>query len=260
MRFLLTKLVVLIMMATGCVPYWHGKEMRADIAAAQGQLEQLTEDQRTQKNALQTSSETLSKRLDSLSEKLSNDIKKLQLNSADGGSAMDDLRREMSLLRGEIATFKHKQKQEQQADGLPQFDAVPGAPKLPKKASELYRYGYERKMANDCGNAIRAFVKLARSFPKHNRADNSLALTAECQYLKKDYTASLRTLKIIVDKYPKGDKADDALVLMHDNFMALGQCKQALVFLEAMVSDHPSSNRIKEARRKLRKTKRACKK
>ena len=259
MRLTVLSLAV-ITFALGCVPYWHGKEIRADIAAAQGQLEQLTEDQRKQRKALKATTDTLTKRIEGLEAKLSTDIKKLQLNSADGGSAMDELRREMAMLRGEMATFKHKQKQEQKADGLPQFDAVAGAPALPKKAAELYRYGYERKMANDCGNAIRAFVKLARTFPKHNRADNSLALTAECQYLKKDYTASLRTLKIIVDKYPKGDKADDALVLMHDNFMALGQCKQALVFLEAMVADHPSSNRIKEARRKLRKTRRACKK
>ena len=259
MRLSVLSLTVLLL-TVGCVPYWHGKEMRADIAAAQVQLEQLTEDQRAQRQALKTSTDSLTKRLQKLEATLSKDIEKLQVNSADGGSAMDDLRREMAMLRGEIATFKHKQKEEQKADGLPQFDAVAGAPALPKKAADLYRYGYERKMANDCANAIRAFVKLARTFPKHSRADNSLALTAECQYLKKDYTASLRTLKIIVDKYPKGDKADDALVLMHDNFMALGQCKQALVFLEAMVSDHPSSNRIKEARRKLRKTRRACKK
>ena len=248
----------LSVLMVGCVPYWHGTEMRADIAAAQGQIEQLTDDQRKQREALAAAQKELGDRLTRVYTKLKDAVEKLRTNSADGGLEMDELKREMALLRGELATFQHKQRLER--DSLPQIEAAAGASQLPSDVSDLYRYGYERKMANDCQEAMRAFVKLARAFPKHKRADNALALTAECQYIKKDYPGSLRTLKMIVDKYPKGDKVDDALVLMHDNFQALGQCQQALVFLETMVADHPGSNRIREAKRKLRKTKRTCKK
>ena len=45
---------------------------------------------------------------------------------------------------------------------------------------------------------------------------------------------------------------------MHDNFVALGQCQQAVLFLESMINDHPTSNRIDEARKKLKETKRGC--
>jgi TolA-binding protein len=75
---------------------------------------------------------------------------------------------------------------------------------------------------------------------------------------KKDFAQSSRGLQTILQKYPKGDKVDDAYVLMHDNFVALGQCKNAIPFLETLISDQPTSNRVAEAKKKLAATKKGC--
>lgn len=253
-RLLAALIAVLgLSLLSGCVSYWKGQEMEAEIKAMQGQIEQMVEDQRTTREQTKKALTTIELRI----EDLQGAIERQQTNSADIGLELPKLREEIGLLKGMLDEMKQTAAAKP-ADGLPEIAPPAGAPALPDSPADLYRYGYERKQAADCPEAIRAFVKLARQFPDYGRSDNGLALAAECQFAQQDYTGSLRTLKIITDKYPKGDKVDDALVLMHDNFVALGQCKQGLLFLESMINDHPTSNRIDEARRKQRETKRAC--
>lgn len=258
MRFFrILALAALVPTLSGCVTYWKGQEMDAELKALQGQVEQLVEDQRTTREKHQKTLESLDARVVALEGEIEQSLERLRSNSADSGLELQRLREELAAIKGEIETVKHKAAT-QPDDGLPVIAPPQGAPPLPDNPAELYRYGYEAKQRNDCPEAIRSFVKLARDFSDYGRADNGLALAAECQYAGQDYSGSLRTLKIITDKYPQGDKVDDALVLMHDNFLALGQCKQAMLFLESMIKDHPTSNRIDEARSKLRETKRAC--
>ena len=258
MRFLrFLSLAVLLPALSGCVTYWKGQEMDAELKALQGQVEQLVEDQRTTREKNQKTLGTLDARVAALEGELAQSLDRLRTSSADSGLELQKLRDELAAIKGEIETVKHKAAS-QPDDGLPVIAPPAGAPPLPGNPAELYRYGYNAKQRNDCPEAIRAFVELARSFPDYGRSDNGLALAAECQYAGQDYPGSLRTLKLITDKYPNGDKVDDALVLMHDNFLALGQCKQAVLFLESMVKDHPTSNRIDEARAKLQKTRKAC--
>ena len=258
MRFITVLTVLSTLCASGCVSYWKGKEMQSDIVALQGQVEQLTDDQRTVRKKLDDSSKSLSARLANLDKSLTDAIGRIRSNSADAGVVLDELQQEIAVLRGEIATFQHKNTQAA-TTGAPVVDAPIGAPQLPEDKAELYRYGYERKQANDCPEAIRAFLVLSERFPKYSRTDNGLALAAECQFQAKKYGASLRTLKLITEKYKKGDKYDDALFMMAENFSALGQCKQALIFLETVVAEYPTSNRHKEAKRKLKATKKSCK-
>ncbi len=252
-------LVLTSLQLAGCVTYWRGKEMQTDIAAVQGQVEQLTEDQRTIRDHLKKTSTDLDARLAKLETSLTEAIEKLRTNSADSGLVMDDLQREIALLRGELATFQHKATLTQ-PQATPAIDAPAAGPQLPSDKAKLYEYGHERWKANECDEAVRAFMTLYERFPKYAYTDNGLALAADCQLNAKDHPASLRTLKIITQKYKKGDKIDDAFVLMADNFSALGQCERSILFLETVVKDYATSNRLKEAKRKLRAARRSCKK
>lgn len=255
--FRVITLAVALPALSGCVSYWKGQEMDAELKALQGQVEQVVEDQRTTRESNQKTLASLDARVVALEGELKQSLDRLRTSSAEGGLELQKLREELAAIKGDIETVRHKAAS-QPDDGLPVVTPPAGAPPLPDNPAELYRYGYEAKQRNDCPEAIRAFVKLARDFADYGRSDNGLALAAECQYTSQDYPGSLRTLKLITDKYPTGDKVDDALVLMHDNFLALGQCKQAVLFLESMIKDHPTSNRIDEARSKLRETRRAC--
>jgi len=245
--------------STSCVSYWRGKEISTDIVALQGQVEQLTEEQRVQRERLKKSAANHEKRLMEIDARLKNAISKLQTNSADSGSDIDALKAELARLQGELAKWKHEAGQKAAPDKIiPEVKAKAGAPKLPDTPEEIYRYGYERKKANDCHEANRAFFNLVKRYPKHDRADNSLYLAGQCQFDKNEFSASIRTLRVILVRYKKGKKVDDALELMHDAFLQMGKCKEALVFIQELVSEYPRYGKRRRAKKKLRSTKRKC--
>lgn len=248
-------------LCTGCVSYWKGQEMQAEIKALEGRLDQQVEDQRTIKQKLQEDLTKVAAQLLQTERKLAESIERLQSGSADNMLIIEQLKEQLNNARGELAKLQHDMTQGggagDPAAGGGGGDPA-GGPKLPQDEAELYRYGYERKQAGDCGEAIRAFTFFAQKFAKNARADNSLFLLAECQYERKEYTPSIRTLKTVMDAYPKGDKVDDALVLMHDNFVALGQCKDAIPFLETLIEEYPRSSLRSAAEKRLRSTKRSC--
>lgn len=257
-RLRLLALLAFAASQAGCVSYWKGQEMEADVVALQGQIESMREDQRKQRAATREELQGLAAQLSTMGTSLNEAVERLRTAGADSALELEKMRKLIAEQQDIIARMKH-QAEQAKATGLPEVEAPPGAPDLPTDPAELYRYGYERKQANDCPEAIRAFATFSRDFADNDRADNALYLLAECQYVRGEYTNSIRTLQVISQKYAKGDKVDDALVLMHDNFVALNRCQDALPFLETLLAEYPRSNRAKAARKKLAATKKSCK-
>jgi len=247
--------------ASGCISYWRGQEMGTEIKALQGQVDQLTEDHRKQGAALRKTIHELEERVAEIKAQQTKAIERLQTGTADYGMELEKIRSKIQALEGALAEAKRAatENADPLGPGVPAVSADPNATPLPQNEAELYRYGWERKKAHDCDEAIRAFAVYVRRFPRAERADNALYLAADCLFIKKDYTGSIRSLRTIIEKYNRGDKVDDALVLMHDCFVAIHRCHDALPFLETLLADYPRSNRIGEARRKQAKTRRTCK-
>lgn len=250
-------ILVVGLLASGCVSYWKGQEMQTEITALQGQVEQLQESQRAAREKTQQNLATLSERFAEIETQLKEAIQRLQQTGADTGLLVQQLQEKIAELQGKLAE-QRRQLGEGGGVGIPPPAAPPGAPPLPDNAAALYRYGWEKKNSNECPEAIRAFATFARQYPQNTRADNAIYLMAECQHQQQDYTGSIRSLQTILQRYGKGDKVDDSLVLMHDNFVALKRCKDALPFLETLLADYPRSDRAPEAREKLEQTKRKC--
>jgi TolA-binding protein len=248
------------LVSTGCVSHWRGLEITSDIAALQGQVEQLLDEQRAQRALLKKNVDQIELQFSKIEATLKRAISKLQDDSVTSDSEMESLRAELAGLRGTLAKWQHEASQTKKPESklVPEFPPESGAPKLPTLADELYRYGFERKKANDCTEANRAFFQFFSRFPRHSRADSSLYLAAQCQFDQKDYAGSIRSLRLILTKYKKGKKVDDALEMTHDAFLRLGKCKTALMFIEELVSEHPRYKHRRRARKSLRTTRRKC--
>jgi TolA-binding protein len=247
-------------MSTGCVSHWRGQEMTADMAALQGQVEQLLDEQGAQRALLKKNIEKIEAQFAKIEATLKLAISKLQDDSVISDSEMESLRAELAGLRGTLAKWQHEASQKTKSGPtlVPDVPPVSGAPKLPTGADELYRYGFERKKASDCKEAKRAFFQFFNRFPKHSRADSSLYLAAQCQFDQKDYAGTIRSLRLILTKYSKGKKVDDALEMTHNAFLRLGKCKTALMFIEELVNEHPTYKHRGRARKSLKSTRRKC--
>lgn len=238
--------------------------MQADLKALQSQVEQLTESQQEARDAYEIKLAGIESQLAATEKRQQDAIDRLRTGSADSGLELETIKQELDQLKGKIAELKSGVSGTTSGDPIETAaasGAIAAASKtvLPTDAADLYRYGYERKQAKDCSEAVRAFAEYTSKFPKKERADSAFYLMAECQYEAKDYTGSVRSLQTILQKYQKGNKVDDALLLMHDNFVALGRCKDAQPFLETLIADYPRSKLVKSAKSKLKDTKKNCK-
>lgn len=262
MSLRLPLVALLAVTTTGCLSYWRGQEIATEVTALEGQVEQLRESQRQQDQAL-------AQRLDAVETSLQTiqgAIDGLRTGGADYGLELERVRDELKAVNGELAEIKHRLKSTAPApvtvtpaDGTEPAAAGVAAAPLPEEPADLYRYGWERKKAEDCDEAIRAFQQFSTKFSGNQRADNAIFLMAECLYVKQAYAESIRSLHRIIQQYPEGDKIDDALLLLHDNFIALGKCKDALPFIETLLAEHPRSSLVAEARKKQSQTRRNCK-
>lgn len=240
-----------MLLSTGCVTYWHGKEMRADILALRGQMDHLIEDHRKQKKDLETTTLRLQKRLAALDKHLES----LRTNSANSGSNLDEMRQTVQDLHGQLAELKFKLgKQDRDISDM----TPPKMEPLPTGRRALFNFGVKKFESDDCATSSRAFTAFADRFPKDSNTDNALSFIGDCQNRRGQYRDALRTLKQILDKFPKGEKVDDALFLMHKSLVGLGKCKKAKVFLKTVVTDHPKSNRIKSAKAALKNFDKTC--
>ena len=253
------RLLILILLVTslpGCVSHWHGREMRSDILALRGQMDHLIEAHRAQKKQLTDTVKTFETRLNAFDKHLDTSIGNLRTTSANSGSTLDELRKTIQDLRGELAEIKFKTVQQgHDVDGLKPPTSAP----LPQSRRDLFNFGAKHFESGDCANAIRAFESFSTRFKRDANTDNALAMVGDCQIQQGHYRDALRTLKAILDEYSKGEKVDDALFLMHKSFLGLGKCKKAKIFIETLVSDHPKSNRIKAAKSALKTLKKTCK-
>lgn len=254
------RLVAILALLGGCTPFWKGREYEENITALQGQVETLTEGQRQQREQNDQKYAELQGRLAEVERRLGEAISQLQGGSADRGLEIEKLQQELRALRGELAEIRHKIDNSGPLGpvGANPGPPAPGAPPLPEDEDGLYRFGWERKRDGNCDDASRAFAQFVTKFPNSKQADNALFLLAECQTGKADFTGSVRSLQAIIKTYAQGDKTDDALLLMHDNFVSLGRCKDALPFLETVIADHPRSSRVAEAKKKLAETRKNC--
>lgn len=116
---------------------------------------------------------------------------------------------------------------------------------------ELYRRGWSRLQRGGCAHARPVLDTLIRKHPDHPRADNALYLMAECQFRDRNHTASISTLRSLMAKRGQSEKRDDAMLLMHDNLLALARCDEAEGYLKTLLASHPTRDVLDEARTRL---------
>lgn len=260
-RTLLFKLVLALTAGatSGCVSYWRGQEIDAELKALQGQIEQGNDSSRKAREKSGRDLAALEGRIAELERGFKTAIEGLQTGSANNMVVIEQMATEMNQIKGRFEELKHKLDAEANTMALAGVPVnAAGAPPLPQDAVDLYKYGWGKRNENDCNEAVRAFAEFARLFPNNDKADNALFLVAECRFQAKANSQSISALRTIMQKYPKGDKVDDALELMHDNFAAMGQCKDGMPFLETLIADYPKSTRVKAAQKKLADAKKSC--
>jgi tol-pal system protein YbgF len=107
-----------------------------------------------------------------------------------------------------------------------------------------------RRRAHD--EAIAALREFRATWPRHELAQNAQYWLAEAYYDQGDYRTALEEFRHVVQRYPSGSKAPDALLKAGYCHAKLGDTKNARHLLGQVVELYPKSAAAKLADGRLR--------
>jgi tol-pal system protein YbgF len=103
----------------------------------------------------------------------------------------------------------------------------------------------------DFATSREGFKKFLTKYPASGRADNAQFWIGETYYLEKWYEKAILEYQNVIEKYPKGNKVQAALLKQGFSFLNLGDKANARLILKELVDKHPQSNEAAIARKKL---------
>jgi len=89
--------------------------------------------------------------------------------------------------------------------------------------------------------AAQAFQTFLARYTRHAYADNALYWLGECFYDTKNYQLALKVFRRVVEQYPTGNKAPDALLKMAYSYLKLREPENARTVLAQVVESFPKS-------------------
>jgi tol-pal system protein YbgF len=118
-------------------------------------------------------------------------------------------------------------------------------------ALKLYRAAYDALRAGHHDEAVRGFRDLVKRFPDHELADNAQYWLGECYYDRKLFTQAIPEFRLVVTRYPLGNKAPDALLKLAYCLLALGDLQKGKDLLQQVPASYPHTEAARLAELRL---------
>ncbi|SFF32194.1 tol-pal system protein YbgF [Fontimonas thermophila] len=99
--------------------------------------------------------------------------------------------------------------------------------------------------------AIRGFRALLEKWPQGRYADNALYWSGEAYYVKRDYKSALLAFQAVLQRFPNSPKAPDAMLKTGLVQLDLKQEAEGRATLKRLVETYPQSNAAKLAQQRL---------
>jgi len=118
---------------------------------------------------------------------------------------------------------------------------------------QAYRAAYAAWRSSNNDACIDQFRNFLQAYPASAYADDATYWMADCYFKKEDFKTSILRFDDVVQRYPKGNKAADALYRQGQALLKLGPgySKAAGKAFERVLSEYPESPRSAEAKRQL---------
>lgn len=187
---------------------------------------------------------------------------------ADLGVELDELRREIGVLKGEVQELRRvaeealavSKDRPEAPEGPPPAAARGASPELNLEVRE-YEEAFRHYRDGDYTAAIDRFRAFLQNHPSSDYADNALFWMGESNFRLGDFERAVLTFEEVAQRYPEGNKVPDALYRQGAALLELGRRDGQLAsyepaareIFERIVNDYPQSERVPEARRQLEK-------
>jgi tol-pal system protein YbgF len=210
--------------------------------------------------------------------KLQYEVRQMKAGTGGGGrladvsSELEALREQISQLEGRLEVNEHQVQEaleEAKKARLAAAQGVSAAPAargpddptagLPPEASasaevKAYRAAYDAWRGNDNQQCIDRFGEFLQSFPTSQYADDASFWLADCYFKQGDLKAAILRFDDVATRYPKSEKASEALYRQGEALLRLGPNfgKAAEKAFDRVVKEYPDSRRAEDARQQLK--------
>jgi tol-pal system protein YbgF len=192
---------------------------------------------------------------------------------ADVSSELEALREQISQLEGRLEVNEHQVQEALEEAKKARLAAAQGggvgAPAargpddptagLPPEASasaevKAYRAAYDAWRGNDNQQCIDRFGEFLQAFPTSQYADDASFWLADCYFKQGDLKAAILRFDDVATRYPKSEKASEALYRQGEALLKLGPNfgKAAEKAFDRVVKEYPDSRRAEDARQQLK--------
>ena len=191
---------------------------------------------------------------------------------ADVSSEMGALREQLAQLEGRLEVNEHQVQEaleEAKKARLAASQGVASAPAsqgaddptagLPPEVSaseevRSYRTAYDAWRTDDHQQCIDRFGQFLQSFPTSQYADDASFWLADCYFKQGDLKAAILRFDDVATRYPKSEKASEALYRQGEALLKLGPNfgKAAEKAFDRVVKEYPDSRRAEDARQQLK--------
>lgn len=268
--------LALTLAAPACMMQREGNLMKADLRALRSQLEATKKGMDEDRAALQAALGAAEKKTAEVGEALEKLNTAAQRNDADFGVQMDKLAQALQEMTGKLEEVsfrldrlekKDKSAAEEGTAPTPVANdkvgiALPPESRLALPSERAAAQALVLKQLDNKSNdeGKRLAQEFVGKWSKDEGATDVVRLALGDRFAAdKLYQKAVIEYKKVLDAFPKGSRADDAMFKIAQTFLLMGYHEDAKVFFEELVRRYPKSSLVKDAKAKLGEVEKAKK-
>ncbi|MGE5188779.1 MAG: tol-pal system protein YbgF [Gemmatimonadota bacterium] len=196
----------------------------------------------------------VSTRLDETKVALQKEVSRLNGATAELGQSLQDVKARLARLdelERKVAALEEKVGRLAAAQPPPAAPAAAAGAGEWKSPEEMYDYALGLIKGGETRKAREVLSAFAARYPDNRLMQNVYYWKGETFYVEKDFENAILSFQDVIDRFPGGDKAPDAMLKQGLSFQALKDAKNARIVLELLVTKYPKSPAAEKARQKL---------
>ena len=238
----------------------EGEAMRKDIAQLRADVDQQKQQAQSERDALKAEQAKVMTDLKGAMDALDRAARK---TGADLAVDLERAQGELANLKGQLEVVNHKldAADKAQSDRDKKLEEVVGwksarekqmaAAEHPTDKAAIYQLGLKKLEAGETARARELFAEFLQKFKADAYAPNAQYWLGETYYAERRFNDAIVEFKKVLDGWKSAEKTPDALLKIGMSFQAQGDCQNAVLFFDEVVSTHRSSGASKAAKEKL---------
>lgn len=251
----------LLLLAPACVTTAsEGEAMRKDIAQLRADVDQQKKEGAADRELLKQEQAKAMANLKTAMDALDRAARK---TGADLAVDLEKAQNDLAALKGKLEEINHKLElsAKAQVDKDKMVDEVYAWKTQREKAMQqaehptdkaaMYQLGLKKLDAGDTARARELFTEFLAKFKTDPYAPNAQYWLGETYYAERRFNDAIVEFKKVLDGWKSSEKTADALLKIGMSFQAQGDCQNAVLFFDEVLSAHKGSQAARSAKEKL---------